>query len=332
MKRIVRTIIITVLISMLFIFLKNEYGRLLLSNANFGMQVLITESRDDNYEGVDLFVGSSMFRMGLDIHELYGAMGGDEFLLNYNGNQPFLEYREIQYLLDSGVEIKHLYMDMYAFSAASGPWLGDERILLQTDIAFKKNVWKEMYNTGNADIKDFWEMFVTANNDSLLTWPIYYFLVNNTSYRGGNLRESPGTTKEALSALDMPIAANRTIQGDQREYLLKIIDLCYEKEIPLTFLETPKYIDMAQSEGYIELTEEYVTLLQDKNVEYYLSEATYRQLSERMGSDLSCGENHVVVFDSEEASFFTDYIHLSADGKKEYSHNLTLSIEVHGNM
>ena len=330
MKRIVRTIVITVLTCLLFIILKNEYGRLLLSNANFGMQVLIAESRDENYEGVDLFVGSSMFRMGLDIHELYGTMGGNEFLLNYNGNQPFLEYREIQYLLDSGVEIKHLYMDMYAFSAANEPWLEDERILLQTNMAFKKNVWKEMYNTGNAGVKDFWEMFVTANNDSLLTWPIYYYLINDSSYRGGNLRENPGTTKEILGTLGMPIAANRTIQGDQREYLSKIIDICNDREIPLTFLETPKYIDMAQNEEYIDLMEEYVTLLQERNVEYYLSEATYRQLSEQMGSDLSCGENHVVLFDSEEASFFTDYIHLSADGKKEYSHNLTLCIEVHG--
>lgn len=134
MKKLGKTVAVTLVICIFFILVKNEYGRLLLSSANYGMPALIKESREEKNGGVDLFVGSSMFGRGLDINELYGKLGGNEYLLTCDGNQPFLEYYEIRYLIDAGVDIGHIYIDMYAFTAARRPWLSDERLLLQTDL------------------------------------------------------------------------------------------------------------------------------------------------------------------------------------------------------
>ena len=51
MKKIIKTILLTLMICFIYIAIKNEYARLLLSNANFGMETLITESKKNSEEG-----------------------------------------------------------------------------------------------------------------------------------------------------------------------------------------------------------------------------------------------------------------------------------------
>ena len=40
-----------------------------------------------------------------------------------------------------------------------------------------------------------------ANNEQLFTWPISNTLVNNRFYKGGNIAESKGTSKEKLDRM-----------------------------------------------------------------------------------------------------------------------------------
>ncbi len=330
MKKLGKTIGAALVICVFVILLKNEYGGMLLTSANYGMPALIRESRQktEGEGAVDLFVGSSMFGRGLDINELYGCLGGNEYLLTYDGNQPFLEYYEVAYLIDAGVDIGHVYIDMYAFSAARRPWLSDERLLLQTDLQFKKNIWNEMYQSSKAGAKDFWEMFVTSNNEAVFTWPVYQAMVNPSMFRGGNLRKIKGITAEKMRKMDMPDPTKGAMFSEQKEYLVKLIELCRSKEIPITFVETPKYTELLIGrDDYLSIMAEYIELLTEYRVPFYLSEATSRELEGTEKNGLDYDPQFIIPFDSTDAGMFSDYIHLSASEKKNYTKKLVEALK-----
>ena len=74
MKKLLRTLLVTAIVLIALTGIKNEYARLLMSDANYGLQALIVRStqsgRAGTEESYDLYVGSSMFRQGLDVEEL----------------------------------------------------------------------------------------------------------------------------------------------------------------------------------------------------------------------------------------------------------------------
>lgn len=61
------------------------------------MQAVLRKGETEN-----LFIGSSMFRQGLDIDVLEERLEGSSYILSYNGNQPALMAMELQYLLEQG--------------------------------------------------------------------------------------------------------------------------------------------------------------------------------------------------------------------------------------
>lgn len=184
-----------------------------------------------------------------------------------------------------------------------------------------------MYHSADAGIKDFWELFVTSNNEAVLTWPFYQPLVDRSMFRGGNLRRNKGVTAKELKKMDMPDSSSETILPRQREYLIRLIELCREEEIPLIFLETPKYRELVGQENYMAIMEDYISLLKEYRVTFYLSEATDRELEKRGKEELMCGAGFSIPFDSADPGMFSDYIHLSADGKKTYTKNLVLALD-----
>ena len=60
MKRVLKTVVVAFAIALALILIKNEYARCLPAST-YGMQAAIRKERVDN-----LFIGSSMFRQGLD--------------------------------------------------------------------------------------------------------------------------------------------------------------------------------------------------------------------------------------------------------------------------
>lgn len=118
MKRILRIGAGALLAVLLLIAVKNEYARLL-PVSSYGMQAAIQKKSVDH-----LFIGSSMFRQGLSIDILESELEGTSFILSYNGNQPAFIARELEYMLEEGLEVKNLYLDLYPYTAAATPWLG----------------------------------------------------------------------------------------------------------------------------------------------------------------------------------------------------------------
>ena len=300
MKRILLTIGGALLAAFLLVVLKNEYARLL-PVSTYGMQAAIEREETEN-----LFIGSSMFRQGLSIDVLEEELPGSSYILSYNGNQPALMAMELAYMLEEGLEVKNLYIDLYPYTAAADPWISDTKILLDTDLDFKIQAWSLMAENSGASFSDFFEFFVTANNEQLLTYPINNALVSSQFRNGGTLLQQEGSTREELYALGM-LGSRNGLHEAQMEGYGKIAALAEEYGLNLYFLETPKYERMYADPDYMEL--------------YQLClEEVQRLKAEWNGSgsfEVLCAED--LDFDSSDAGNFQDLIHLSSAGRTEYT-------------
>ena len=308
MKRILLTIGGALLAALLLVLLKNEYARLL-PVSTYGMQAAIKEQKTEN-----LFIGSSMFRQGLSIDVLEEELPGTSYILSYNGNQPALMAMELEYMLEEGLEIENLYIDLYPYTAAADPWISDTKILLDTDLGFKARAWSLMAETGDASFSDFFEFFVTANNEQLLTWPVNNALVSSQFRNGGTLLQQQGSTREELYALGT-LGGRDGLNEAQAEGYRKIAELAEDHDLNLYFLETPKYERMYADPDYMELYELCLTQIQELRGEW-----------DGSGSfTLLCAED--LSFDSSDAGYFQDLIHLSAAGRTEYTRQLCAAVK-----
>ncbi|MGI5999480.1 MAG: hypothetical protein ACOX8J_00505 [Candidatus Merdisoma sp.] len=308
MKRILLTIGGALLAAFLLVVLKNEYARLL-PVSTYGMQAAIEREETEN-----LFIGSSMFRQGLSIDVLEEELPGSSYILSYNGNQPALMAMELAYMLEEGLEVKNLYIDLYPYTAAADPWISDTKILLDTDLDFKIQAWRLMAENSGASFSDFFEFFVTANNEQLLTYPLNNALVSSQFRNGGTLLQQEGSTREELYALGM-LGSRNGLHEAQMEGYGKIAALAEEYGLNLYFLETPKYERMYADPDYMEL--------------YQLClEEVQRLKAEWNGSgsfEVLCAED--LDFDSSDAGNFQDLIHLSSAGRTEYTQLLCVALK-----
>ncbi|HIT66087.1 MAG TPA: hypothetical protein IAB61_02430 [Candidatus Merdisoma merdipullorum] len=307
MKRVLTAIGSALLAAFLLIILKNEYARLL-PVSTYGMQAAIAQEETEN-----LFIGSSMFRQGLSIDVLEEELPGNSYILSYNGNQPALMAMELQYMLEEGLKIQNLYIDLYPYTAAADPWISDTKILLDTDLDFKLRAWRLMAESGEASFSDFFEFFVTANNEQLLTYPVNNRLVSSQFRNGGTLLSQEGSTKEELDALGT-LGGREGLNEAQVQGYREIAALAEQYDLNLYFLETPKYERMYQDEDYREL--------------YELCLQEVRELERSWNGSGSfaviCAEE--LNFDTSDAANYQDLIHLSAEGRKEYTKLLCVAV------
>lgn len=317
MKKLFVIIAVTFAVCISVVLVKNEYARLLLAKSNYGLQVLVSSQEQiDN-----IFVGSSMFRQGIDIGVIEKNIQGNSWVLAYHGNQHFSGYYELKYLLEKGVRIKNVVFDMYAYSAAETPAVSDERLFLHSDLQFKIDLWNELKNTHG--ISAFWQMFVTSNNETLLTWFMSEPLINSRYHKGGNTVEKPGITMEQMEASFVPWAECECVHGSQADYFAKLVELCKQYGIKLIMAETPKYIWIENDKVYKQIMKNYVELVRSHKIEPYVVSATANVLQE---FGIVFDEEHIVDFDCENLDYFQERIHLSSPGRIEYTAKLLQKI------
>lgn len=308
MKKAFKLCGVTIFICIVLLFLKNQYAHVLLKSATYGMPALIEKGYVDN-----LYIGSSMFRQGLDIRTLNDNQE-ENYILAYNGNQPVLEYRQLKHLLDNGVKIQNLYVDMYVYSAWEEPEISDEKLFMEVDLKEKWELWQLIAEKENISWKDAWRIFVNSNNEVLLTWFIHSPIVNTQFMSGGTLLESAGNDyniliKGAVHSIDVKM------NPIQEEAIRGMITLCQEEGIELAFLETPKFEVITENEDYINAMKEYCDILKEENVSCYLSEETYNSV-------LPSDNIKSYTFDIRNAEYFMDTIHLSSEGRRQFSKEL----------
>lgn len=293
MKKILTTAAAVLAAVALIIVLKNQYGSLF-AGSTFGMPAVLKQGEVDH-----LFIGSSMFRQGLDIDALEENLDGNVYILSYNGNQPVFMAKELEYLLEQGLDIKNLYIDFYAYTLTAIPWISDTKMFLDTDLAFKMDAWNVMKEHNEVGFKDFYEMFVTANNEQILMYPINNALVSSQFRNGGSLLSMTGQTKEHLDTLDLGVRDG--LFESQLAGYDKIVELAEKYDIQLLFIETPKYEKLltdTRKGCYMDLLDEMIVWAEKKNASFLLADS--------------------FDFDSAEASNFQDLIHLSGQGRKTY--------------
>ncbi len=297
MKKLIITIFAAILFSIFCIIIKDNYENKLLNHAEYGLPRLINQGQVEN-----LFIGSSMFRQGLD-SKILEENGIDSYILSYNGNNPILESWIIDYLLKNNVKIKNLYIDLYAYSLADLSPISDSKILMEVNLKGKY----ELYNLlgDNKDFSDFYSIFVSKNVEQLLTWPIYYPIVNATYYQGGIKIGKNGIDKNKLDNLN--IIEESTIKDKNIEAILNIIKICQENNISLSYIETPKSGRIMEDHYYQGLMAIYTNILKENNITYYLSTDINENISKNSYN-------------------FFDLIHLSNQGRKEYTESLTINI------
>jgi hypothetical protein len=298
MKRVIKALACIILAVLVLLGVKNEYARLLPAST-YGMQAAIRKGQVTN-----LFIGSSMFRQGLSIDVLEEELPGTSYILSYNGNQPAFIARELEYMLEQGLRAENLYIDLYPYTAAATPWISDTKIILDTDLSFKVSAWKLMSAYNDTSFSDFYELFVTANNEQILTYPIHNRLVSAQFRNGGNILTPAGGTKEYLDSLGMLGGRDGLCEAQVSGYQ-RIVELAGQYGMKLYFIETPKYERMYQDNDYLELYHACVKELQELGVE------------ENGLPGMILSED--LDFDNSHAAYYQDLIHLSTEGRTEYT-------------
>ena len=256
-----------------------------------GIQAAIQEQKIDS-----LFLGSSLFRQGIDINTAMEETGGNCFVLSYNGNQPVQMREELDMILAHQLDIKKLYVDLYVYSSALGPAISDTRLIWDLDMRRKINVFSDMVRYSQAGGSEFVDFFISANNEYLLFYPVYQLAMKNEFYKGGNIRQTQGSTKKVLDHLVTP-GDREGIHPVQKQALSDIIDICRERGINLVFLEVPKYETLAEADYYQRLRGELEEVV--KGQEYI--------------------DASQVAFDNGNSENYQDLFHLSAKGRREYT-------------
>lgn len=311
MKKLLKTSIITIGICFLLLLVKNQYAYLLLTDSSYGMPALIKQHSIQN-----LFLGSSMFRQGLDIKTLDE---NNNYILSYNGNQPSLEFYELKYLLDHSVQIENLFVDMYVYSAWESPKISDEKLFMEVGIPEKYLLWNLIKETpGNNNFQTLWRVWVNSNNELIFTWPISSPIVNSQFYCGGSLTQPASASKEVLTQTAIPALAEN-MNPVQEYYLKELIHLAKQHHINLVFIETPKYETIASDVSYLSAMTQYAHLLDEENVTYIVSENTMQQ----------CGLVHAsfYLFDNTDENYYADTMHLSYTGRIAFT-NAILTYEL----
>lgn len=291
----------------LFVIGKYQFFNIAMAHSNYGMRAICNEK-----EISSLYIGSSMFRQGINVAEIESSA----YLLSNNGNQPVAEELCLKYMLEKGANIKRLIVDMYPYSAADNPSISDSRTFQDGDMKFTFGVYDAL-----SDSKDFsylLKMLLNGNNEVFVTWAVTHGKVDSRYYRGSSTASRDGLTNEKLDAVELKFEGRDTLQPLQMDALDRIIQLCEQKDIDVVFVETPKYYRVHTDVAYNSMMKDYYEFLKERDVKTILCDKTLENLC--LGS-----EHHKYVaysFDNNDASNFSDLIHMSSKGRDEFSKQL----------
>lgn len=312
MKRIFLIVITSLVVVTLFVIGKYQFFDIAMAHSNYGMRAICNEK-----EISSLYIGSSMFRQGINVAEIEPSA----YLLAYNGNQPVAEELCLKYMLEKGANIKRLVVDMYPYSAADSPSISDSRTFQDGDMKFTFGVYDALSDT--KDYSYLLKMLLNGNNESFVTWPATHGMIDSRYYRGSSTAILVGKTNEKLDKAELKFWGRDTLQPLQMDALDRIIQLCEQKDIEVVFVETPKYYRVYADKAYISMMKDYYDFLKERNVKTILCDKIVDALC--LGSE---SRNLVTYsFANSDASNYQDLIHLSGKGRDEFSTQLGMLLK-----
>lgn len=302
MKRILTIVASSILVAVAFVGLKYCTFSCILPKATFGMKAICNSNKIS-----DLYIGSSMFRQGIDTKEL----GENTYLLAYNSNKPFHEAMQLRYLLENGAKFDRLIVDMYPYSTARDVGIEDVKMIMDGGIAFTFELYTAMQKEGYS-FATLYDLLFLQNNEVFITWPISIYLMNSRSERGANITIRHGKETDLINKKPNEIEFHH-MNPIQIKGLNDIIYLCKQHGVELLFLETPKYYILNEDPVYNKMMSEYSSFLNEKKVKMILFEETKKSIGDVIDKDLVLS----YPFDNTNAMNFTDIYHISYEGRQE---------------
>lgn len=305
MKRIVSIVLVSLLCVSLFTIGKYALFEAKLPGGNRGMRAVIALD-----EVSQLYIGSSMFRQGIDAQ----GIDAQSFLLAYNGNQPIYEALQLKNLVDNGAKIQQVVIDMYPYSAAREVGISDVKLVMDGDMKMTFEVFDILHRNGHG-YQYLYELLVQQNSEYFVTFPISHRLIDARSLRGSARTTIHGASREELAQKEVEKFEVNHLNPNQLKGLEEIIRICRTSGIQLVFLETPKYIKVCEDRQYQNLMNEYASFLSGKGVDMVLCEQTADRLPKNVNRRLVTA----YAFDHNEASYYTDLYHISYEGRREFT-------------
>lgn len=290
LRKIITTALIALLVFTGIIILKNSCSYLL-PNESMGVRSVIAQNHIDT-----LFVGSSAYRKGIDMHMIEEKLPGNSFMLTYNGNQPFNVAIELEEIVNAGTDINRIVVDFNPSMVDRGADLSDKRLLWDISMSGKRKLWSELRQREDASLFTWYDFWISSNIDYMFTYPVAKPMISARYYLGGGASSevSKGLTESELEALE--IIENPGIDKLQMDSIDRIIDICDQNGIELIFLESPRYITMSENENYMAKSRELKAHIEEKGI----SVITESELK----------------FDNTNPEYYADLTHMSGEGAK----------------
>ena len=312
-----KAFILALIFSIGLISVKNVYSCELNKNIQRGLSGALRMHEVDG-----LYAGSSMFR-GLDFYILEEKTDR-VFLVQYGGSDPVMNSLILENLIERGLVIKHFYVDMYAWAAAKDPWPSDSILFFEAPFNMKLKIWDAMKQNKDADlVSAAWEMFMQSGNDMFVFWPIYSRIAANSYHKGGSLKSyfdvKPSPSGRKAIFPDIPEENfDMGVNPAQRNAIIKIINLCRENNINLTFIETPKYLATHNSKKYQTVMKEYLDIMNEHNTNCIMSSYTLQKIHAEKSDNITSYD-----FELDNMDYYSDYVHLTPAGSVAFTNILT---------
>lgn len=307
-KRVIATLCISLAACICFTAVKIKVIPGLMKDARFGTQGVMGKDYTVDW----LFMGSSMFRQGIDPMALADE-GEEGFLVSFNGNQPYYEYMQLKEITESGTKIDTLCIDMYAYSLYSHVWITDTRSTLGKSLSYINECFDGMRKYGKVSFTEWYDYLFAENNEMVATWPVSYPLINQRYIKGSSTSTTEGVTEEILEAT--PLHTETGADSVQCDSVRAIVEYCREQGINVVFIETPKYYRQALEPGYAALMREYEEILTELGVTQIMSRTTALSV----GVYYKHTTARIYDFDDSNPGYFMDIIHLSTAGRNAFS-------------
>jgi len=299
MKKTIISIVTSFFIVFAIVMLKNCFSYMLPNDA-MGIRAVVAKGHVNQ-----LFLGASAFRKGIDVKMLEEELSGESFVLTYNGNQPYNMSLELKEILEEGTVIDMVIADFNPSMISEDANLSDKRLLWDTKFSTKWELWNEISKREDATFYMFYDYFVLSNNEYMVTYPLSYPLISKRYYRGGSLDDDAGSTEDEL--LDLEVVEKPGFNNLQEKAITEIISICNQYGVKLIFVESPRYIKMAENINYKEKSKALAQLLKASGTEYYCA------------ADLD--------FDNKNAAYYTDLVHMSGEGKRLFTSQIIQRIK-----
>ncbi|MBO4904510.1 MAG: hypothetical protein J5367_04745 [Lachnospiraceae bacterium] len=292
MKKMIITILIAFIVCLAAVGFKN-YCSCMIPIHNRGIEGLLSQGDQEI-----LFLGSSTFRSNLDIDMLDENFDDSAYILAYGGNQYIacsIQYDEIK---RRGGHTDILVIELDPLLLTEEVKLSDSRVIWDLSWEGKKRLWQRMSESSDADLPLFFEYFVTAGMDDLITYPVTEPFYATRYKKGAKTGETPSGGAQFLENEQFDISTLKPVKA-QEEALLSLIRKCRADNVPYILLECPHYHRLQEDPVY----QENLT---------YITELVKNE-------DAQCIFAADTGFDTHNPEYFEDMSHMSAEGRRVYT-------------